>query len=183
MHSSSGSSQPRDQTEASHITGEFFTNWSTREAQEYWSGEPIPFPVDLPNPGIVSGSQADSVLAELQGKFHINMHIISICIPYIYIHIISICMKIWLIKNKQINFCKVEQNCRNSWLLFKVKFSCYDSIYIQIFFQNYSIQLYSGFHRIPIIRKLKWSIKGCGCRGKCKCVVKICVIPFENPKA
>ena len=32
---SRGSSQPRDQTQVSHITGRFFT---TREAQDYWSG-------------------------------------------------------------------------------------------------------------------------------------------------
>ena len=30
--------QPRDQTQVSHITGKFFTIWTTREAQEYWSG-------------------------------------------------------------------------------------------------------------------------------------------------
>ena len=35
---SRGSSQPRDQTQVSHITGGFFTSWATREAQEYWSG-------------------------------------------------------------------------------------------------------------------------------------------------
>ena len=35
---SRGSSQSRDQTQISHIAGEFFTNWATREAQEYWSG-------------------------------------------------------------------------------------------------------------------------------------------------
>ena len=33
-----GSSQPRDQTQVSHIAGGFFTSWATREAQEYWSG-------------------------------------------------------------------------------------------------------------------------------------------------
>ena len=33
-----GSSQPRDQTQLSHIAGRFFTRWATREAQEYWSG-------------------------------------------------------------------------------------------------------------------------------------------------
>ena len=33
-----GSSQPRDQTQVSHIAGRFFTNWTTRETQEYWSG-------------------------------------------------------------------------------------------------------------------------------------------------
>ena len=32
------SSQPRDQTQVSHIADGFFTNWATREAQEYWSG-------------------------------------------------------------------------------------------------------------------------------------------------
>ena len=35
---SRGSSQPRDQTQVSHIAGGFFTRWATREAQEYWSG-------------------------------------------------------------------------------------------------------------------------------------------------
>ena len=33
-----GSSQPRDQTQVSHIAGGFFTSWVKREAQEYWSG-------------------------------------------------------------------------------------------------------------------------------------------------
>ena len=32
-----GSSQLRDQTQVSPIAGEFFTNWTTKEAQEYWS--------------------------------------------------------------------------------------------------------------------------------------------------
>ena len=32
------SSQPRDWTQVSHIAGGFFTDWITREAQEYWSG-------------------------------------------------------------------------------------------------------------------------------------------------
>ena len=35
---SRGYSQPRDWTQVSHIAGEFFTVWVTREAQEYWSG-------------------------------------------------------------------------------------------------------------------------------------------------
>ena len=35
---SRGSLQPRDRTQVSHIAGRFFTNWATREAQEYWSG-------------------------------------------------------------------------------------------------------------------------------------------------
>ena len=40
---SRGSSQPRDQTQVSHIAGGFFTSWATREAQEYWSGVAFPF--------------------------------------------------------------------------------------------------------------------------------------------
>ena len=32
MRSSRGSSQPRDQTQVSHIAGRFFTSWATREA-------------------------------------------------------------------------------------------------------------------------------------------------------
>ena len=55
---SRGSSQPRDQTQVSHIAGRFFTRWATREAQEYWSGQPIFSPVDLPDPGIEPGSPA-----------------------------------------------------------------------------------------------------------------------------
>ena len=68
---SRGSSQPRDWVQVSCISGRFFTSWATREAQEYWSGEPIPSPGDLPNPGIEPGSpalQVDSLPAELHGK-------------------------------------------------------------------------------------------------------------------
>ena len=35
---SRGSSQPRDRTQVSCIAGRFFTSWTTKEAQEYWSG-------------------------------------------------------------------------------------------------------------------------------------------------
>ena len=56
ISSSRGSSQPRDRTQVSCIAGEFFTSWITREAQEYWNGWPIPFPADLPDPGIEPGS-------------------------------------------------------------------------------------------------------------------------------
>ena len=41
------------------------------EAQEYWSGKPIPSSGDLPNPGIEPESpawQADSLPTELSGK-------------------------------------------------------------------------------------------------------------------
>ena len=37
-----GSSQPRDPIQVSLIAGIVFTVWATREAQEYWSGQPIP---------------------------------------------------------------------------------------------------------------------------------------------
>ena len=47
---SRGSSQPRDPTQVSRIVGRFFTSWATREAQKYWSGEPVPSPADLPDP-------------------------------------------------------------------------------------------------------------------------------------
>ena len=68
---SRGSSQPRHRTQVSHIAGRFFTSWATREVQEYWSGRPIPSPVDLPDPEIEPGSptlQADSLSSELPGK-------------------------------------------------------------------------------------------------------------------
>ena len=45
--SSRESSQPRDPTQVSHTAGRFFTIWAIREAQEDWSGEPNPSPVDL----------------------------------------------------------------------------------------------------------------------------------------
>ena len=44
------------------ITGGFSTSWATREAQEYWSGYPIPSPGDLPDPGIEPGSAALQVI-------------------------------------------------------------------------------------------------------------------------
>ena len=68
---SRGSSQPRDRTQVSRIEGEFFTSWAKREAQEYWSGQPIPSPADFPDPRIAPGStalQADSLPTELSGK-------------------------------------------------------------------------------------------------------------------
>ena len=72
---SKGSSQPRDQTQVSHIAGGFFTSWATREAQEYWSGQAIPSPEDIPDPGTEPGSpalQVDSLTTELSwGKPHL----------------------------------------------------------------------------------------------------------------
>ena len=78
------SSQPRDQTQVSCIAGGFFTSWTTKEAQEYWSGQPIPSPGDLPDPGIepeTPALQVDSLPAELPGK--------PICLSkrnYIHLH-------------------------------------------------------------------------------------------------
>jgi len=68
---SRGSSQPRGKTQVSHIASGFFISWATREAQESWSGQPVPSPAELPDPGIELGSlalQADSLPAELQGN-------------------------------------------------------------------------------------------------------------------
>ena len=65
------SSQPRDQTQISHIADGIFTSWATREAQEFWSGYPISSPADLPDPGIELESpalEADSLPTELSGK-------------------------------------------------------------------------------------------------------------------
>ena len=72
---SRGSSHPRDRTQVFHLASGFFTSWATREAQEYWSGQPIPSPVDLPNPGIKPMSpalQADSLPTELSGKLRMT---------------------------------------------------------------------------------------------------------------
>ena len=74
MPSSRGSSQPRDQTQVSQIAGGFFTIWTIRETQEYWSGQPIPSPEEFTDPEIEMGSltlQADSLPAELSGKLQL----------------------------------------------------------------------------------------------------------------
>ena len=67
--------QSRDQIQVSHIAGGFFTSWATREAQEYWSGYPIPsYPILSPSgypiplkPGSPA-LQEDFLPAELPGK-------------------------------------------------------------------------------------------------------------------
>ena len=53
----------------------FATPWTIQSMKfsrtEYWSGQPIPSPADLPDPGIEPGSlalQTDSLPAELPGK-------------------------------------------------------------------------------------------------------------------
>ena len=72
---SRGSSQLRDRTQVSHIAGGFFTSWATRGAQEYWSGQPIPSPGDLPDSGIELGSpalRADSLPLSYGWDVHSN---------------------------------------------------------------------------------------------------------------
>ena len=59
------------------------------EAQEYWSGYPIPSPGDLRDPGIEPVSpalQADSLLTELRGKQNIILktHKRSMLIKFFY---------------------------------------------------------------------------------------------------
>ena len=69
---SRGSSQPRDQTQVSHVAGRFFTSWATREAQESWSGYPISsswiFLIQEWNQGLQHCRQADSLPTELSVK-------------------------------------------------------------------------------------------------------------------
>ena len=60
-----GSSQPRDLTQGSRLAGRFFKSLAIKEPQEYWSGQPIPSPVDLPDPGIELGSSALQVDCKL----------------------------------------------------------------------------------------------------------------------
>ena len=90
---SRGSSQPKVQIQVSRIAGRFFTSWARREGQEYWSGYPIPSPVDLPDPGIEPGSpalQADSLPTELLGK-PVCMYACMCVYTYIYTHVHTTC--------------------------------------------------------------------------------------------
>ena len=80
---SRGSSQPRDQTQVSHISGEFFTSLATREAQVFWSGYPVPSSGDLPDPGIKLGFpalQVDSLPTELPGKLMCMYVCVCVCV-------------------------------------------------------------------------------------------------------
>ena len=57
-----------------------FTLHQRLEAQEYWSGRPIPSPVDLPDPGIEPGSlalQEDSLLEALHHRTAFKQY--SVC--------------------------------------------------------------------------------------------------------
>ena len=88
---SRGSSQSRDLTQVSCIAGRFFTSWVTGEGQDYWSGQPIPFPADLPNPGTKLGLlhcrwtlyQIEDVYIMRFYKHLIVHNIINICYQHI----------------------------------------------------------------------------------------------------
>ena len=45
--------EPRSPT----LQADSFTSWATRDAQEYWSGQPIPSSANLPYPGIEGNSK------------------------------------------------------------------------------------------------------------------------------
>ena len=76
---SRGTSWPRNRTRVSCIADWFFTSWTTREAQEYWSGYPIPSPVDLPGPGIKLGSPALPAELPMCGWFFV-VQSLSLCL-------------------------------------------------------------------------------------------------------
>ena len=78
-----GSSQPRDQTQVSCISDWFFTSWTAREAQEYWSGYPITSPADLPGPGIKPGSPALPAELPMCGWFFVVQSLS--CVPGCYV--------------------------------------------------------------------------------------------------
>ena len=106
---SRGSSQPREWTQVSCIAGGFFTSWATREAQEYWSGLPIPSQGDLPDPGIELGSsalQVDSLPTELSGK-----PFISVVGNNLLLTDFSFCRSV---KSEMILYCDIILNSLNS---------------------------------------------------------------------
>ena len=101
-----GSSQSRDRTQVSCPTGGFFISWATTEAQDYWSGWPLPSPADLSDPGTELGSpalQADSLLAELAGKPYL-LTILEIFISRVFKRFIYIEIK-----------CKLVASCIYCW--------------------------------------------------------------------
>ena len=68
---SRGSFQPGIEPRSPALQANSSQSWATREAQEYWSRQPIPSPEDCPNPGMEPGSpalQAGSLPTELSGK-------------------------------------------------------------------------------------------------------------------
>ena len=88
------SSQSRDQAQVSCIVGRFFTDWATREAQEYWRGQPIPIAGDLLNLGTERGSPALQVDYQLSYQWSppilylsviLNSNFLTICCFVLYI--------------------------------------------------------------------------------------------------
>ena len=63
----------RDQTQVSCTAGVFFAIWATREAQEYWSGQPIPSSWPRNRPGvtcIAGGFFTSWATREAQGDYY-----------------------------------------------------------------------------------------------------------------
>ena len=60
-----GSSQPKDQTQVSLTESNFFTNWATRKAQEYWRRDRLPTPVFLGFPGSSDGKESTCKVGNL----------------------------------------------------------------------------------------------------------------------
>ena len=89
------SSQPRDQTQVSHIADRQIPyQLSHKGSPRNWSGQPIPSPGNLPNPDIEPGSptlQADSLPTELSREAQqvLKISLINECMTkYVYAHII-----------------------------------------------------------------------------------------------
>ena len=107
---SRGSSQPRDRSQVSCIAGGFFTSWGTREAQEFWSGQPIPSSAEVPDPGIEPGSpalQADSLPARLSKNNWLKViSPLSFCDLFIirgYYKILN-CLALLLLDSTELNY-------------------------------------------------------------------------------
>ena len=70
---SRGSSQPRDWTQVSHITGRFFTLWATREAQVSYPKYISPFAWP-PNPCAEASWNISVQLSVCYGDWQTHMH-------------------------------------------------------------------------------------------------------------
>ena len=74
---------------------------STREAQEYWSGYPIPSPGNPTKPGLDPGSpesQADFLPAELPGKpLCISCSVLILNSSHIFSSVFTICSRLYLL--------------------------------------------------------------------------------------
>ena len=126
---SRGSSQPKDWTQVSCIAGGFFTSWATREAQEYWSGYPIPSPGDLPDPGFnlwCPALQADSLPTELsylllRKVFYIRWHSLP-CDPGLVLFFCLI--SFYVTCCKLLNLCDLSVQWGWEWYLLRLQIGC-----------------------------------------------------------